>query len=138
MSGWCINTIKDNWQELQHSNISKTPPHNPPAEGVYDDFNFLTVKQINRFLNKGQAIIQVKFAGFALCCIPRVVLEQVPFRGDNDCCMDSTLALDLEGQRIEQFVNLRVRTTHLKIPFKELQTGKKEKEIIYTQQVEWK
>jgi hypothetical protein len=133
MSGWCINTIKDNWQELNDTNISYNLPHDPPAEGVYEDFNFIPVKDIETLLSQGTAIIKVKFAGFALCCIPRTIVEQIPFRGDDDCCMDSTFSLDLEAQLMEQFVNMRVRTQHLKIPFNELQTGKKEKQIIYEQ-----
>jgi len=131
MSGWCINTILPNWQELNQSSLSKTLPHNPPSEATYNTYNFMKVKNIESLLSKGTAIIKVKFSGFALCCIPRVVLEKVAFRGDRDCCMDSTFALDLEDEGIEQFANLRVRTQHLRREPSELLVGKKPKRVIF-------
>jgi len=131
MSGWCINTILPNWQELNQSSLSKTLPFNPPNAATYDTYKFMKVKNIENLLSKGIAIIKVKFSGFALCCIPRIVVEKVPFRGDYDCCMDATFALDLADEGIEQFANLRVRTQHLRREPSELQVGKKEKKIIF-------
>jgi len=131
MSGWCINTILENWQELNQSSISKTLPYPEPIKATYGTYNFMKVKSIENLLSKGTAIIKVKFSGFALCCIPRIIVEKVPFRGDGDCCMDSTFALDLDAEGIEQFANLRVRTVHLRRKVEELQVGKKPKEIIF-------
>jgi len=131
MSGWCINTILENWQELNQSSISKTLPYPEPIKATYGTYNFMKVKSIENLLSKGTAIIKVKFSGFALCCIPRTIVEQIPFRSDGDCCMDSTFALDLDAEGIEQFANLRVRTVHLRRKVEELQVGKKPKEIIF-------
>jgi len=131
MSGWCVNTILPNWEELNQSSISKTLPYPEPIKATYGTYNFMKVKNIERLLGKGTAIIKVKFSGFALCCIPRIVVEKVPFRGDGDCCMDATFALDLDAEGIEQFANLRVRTQHLRRSPSELQVGKKEKAIIF-------
>jgi len=131
MSGWCVNTILPNWQELNQSSISKTLLTTRPSQATYGNYNFMSVKSIDRLLNKGTAIIKVKFSGFALCCIPRIVVEKVPFRGDLDCCMDATFSLDLEAEGIDQFANLRVRTQHLRRDVSELQVGKKKKEVIF-------
>ena len=103
ISGWCINTIKEEWQELNQSSISYTLPYDPPRASTYNTFGFIPVENLENLLREGKSIIKIKFSGFALCCIPRTVLEQIRFRGDHDCCMDSTFSLDLDGNGIEQY-----------------------------------
>ena len=131
ISGWCINTILDNWKELDQTNISYTMCYDPPSGSTYDSYNFIPVKHINTLLSDGKSIIKVKFAGFALTSIPRKIVEEIPFRTSEGCCIDSTFALDLYQKEIDQFVHLRVRTLHMKIPFDEIKTGRLEKQIIF-------
>jgi len=138
INGWCINTIREDWKQLNESNISDYLPYEKPREATYESFRFMPVERINDLLRIGISKIKVKFAGFALTSIPRNVVEQVPFIADGDCCMDSTFALDLDAHGIEQYVNLRVRTKHLRRSPEEIQTGKREKRIIFSQMVEWK
>src|SRR6476619_4030303 len=129
--GWCINTIREDWQQLNQSNISDYLSYEKPREATYESFQFMPVERINDLLRNGIAKIKVKFAGFALTSIPRNVVEQVPFIADGDCCMDSTFALDLDAHGIEQYVNIRVRTKQIRRISEEIQTGKKEKRIIF-------
>jgi len=131
MSGWCINTIQDNWQELNHTNMSYTITWDTPRRKTYESYNFIPVKDVIKLLQDGRAVIKVKFAGFALQLIPRDIIEQIPFSADHDCCVDTCFSLDCDVQGVDQFINLRVRTKHLKRKVDEIQTGKKEPKIIF-------
>src|ERR1041385_1129645 len=66
------------------------------------------------FRNHGE-IIEVKHQGTALTLFTRKVIEEVPFRSSNGCCIDACLSLDLAKKGIKQYVDLRVRCLHLKI-----------------------
>ncbi len=131
ISGWCINTIKENWEQINDTSISYTLCWDPPRSATYESFNFIPAQHINTLLSDGKAIIKVKFSGFALCCIPRNILEQVMFRGDQDCCMDATFAIDLHYYGIDQYCNLKTRTKHLRRSKEEIQVDKKPKRIIF-------
>ena len=131
MSGWCINTIQDNWQDLKDTNMSYTITWDTPRRKTYESYNFIPVRDIIKLLHEGRSIIKVKFAGFALQCIPRRIIEQIPFSADHDCCVDTCFSLDCDAQGVDQFINLRVRTKHLKRKVDEIQTGKKEPKIIF-------
>ena len=131
ISGWCINTIQDNWQELNDTNISYTITWDTPRRKTYESYNFIPVKDVIKLLQDGRAVIKVKFAGFALQLIPRSIIERIPFSADHDCCVDTCFSLDCDAQGVEQFINLRVRTKHLKRNVDEIQTGKKEPKIIF-------
>ena len=124
VSGWCINTILDNWEELQDSGLSTSLPKDPPHQSKYEDYNFIPANKIEQ-----DKIIEVKFAGFVLQCTPREIVEKIPFRTSEGCCADACFALDLNKAGIPQYVDTRVKTLHLKIPFSQIQVGKKEKEI---------
>jgi len=130
ISGWCINTIQDNWEELNHTNMSYTLSWDTPRRKTYESYNFIPEKDIQTLLREGKSIIKVKFAGFALQSIPRYIIERIPFTADHDCCVDTCLSLDLDAQDINQFINLRVRTKHLRHPYGIL-VGEKPKEMIY-------
>ncbi|MDQ5869384.1 MAG: hypothetical protein M3530_06605 [Thermoproteota archaeon] len=45
----------------------------------------------------------------------RSIVENIPFRAIHGFSIDSGLALDLESNGIKQFVDLSVRTQHLKV-----------------------
>ena len=131
ISGWCINTIQDNWEELNDTNMSYTITWDTPRRKTYESYNFIPVKDVIKMLHAGKSIIKVKFAGFALQSIPRSIIEQIPFSADHDCCVDTCFSLDCDAQEVEQFINLRVHTKHLKRKVDEIQTGIKEPKIIF-------
>ena len=135
ISGWCTNTINENWKEINDSSISETLPYKPPHKAKYDSYNFLSVKEVLQRRKQGHTIIKINFSGFVLQVIPRRVLEIIPFRGDNDCCTDANFALDLADNRIDQYANLMVRTVHLRRKKSELQVGKKKEEIIFVPKI---
>lgn len=127
ISGWCNNTAGSTIDV--DSNISTTHlPPNPPNNGTYDSYHW---NPISDLLAWHDMVIPVRHQGFALTAIPRKVSIIIPFRASAGCCMDSCLSLDLAEKKIEQFVDTRIRTTHLKTTPDILQTGKKRKELIF-------
>ena len=60
-------------------------------------------------------IMSVKHQATALTIISRKVIEKVPFRHSDGCCIDSCLSLDLDKAGIKQYVDMLVRTQHLKV-----------------------
>jgi hypothetical protein len=79
------------------------------------------------------AIVPVLNQGFALSRLSRRLIEQVPFRTDADCCVDSCLSLDLMRFRVgfTQYVDIRIRMKHLKIPRSELLVGKEKALVLF-------
>jgi hypothetical protein len=70
------------------------------------------------------------YAGFGPSVLTRSIVENIPFRAIHGFSIDSGLALDLESNGIKQFVDLSVRTQHLKVDespewFSNLQVGLK-------------
>ena len=140
ISGWCRNTIRllPGWkgepetEENADTNVSTTSlPPDPPSKGTYEGFHFDSMSHFNSLIASSlDPILEVKFAGFPLTFISRQVVEQVPFRRDG-CCVDSCFALDIAKKGIRQFVDLRVRTTHMNRHPDEIQVGKKEGAFIF-------
>ena len=115
---------------MADSNISFNLPPDPPVSGTYEQYQFITIPLIECLNEVNKNIIQVKYAGFPLTFISRKIVQQVPFRRQ-DCCVDSCFSLDLDKKGIKQFVDLRVRTTHMNIHPDELMVGKREKQVIF-------
>jgi len=138
INGWCRNTIRltPYWKgeqetdDMADSNISFRLPPDPPAQGTYEQYHFITIPFIDILKETGHSIIEIKYAGFPPTFISRKIVEQVPFRRQ-DCCVDSCFALDLHKKGIKQYSDLRVRTTHMNIHPDELMVGKREKQIIF-------
>jgi hypothetical protein len=141
ISGWCRNTIRQMYtyqghpetEETAASNVSYILPPYPPAQGTYDQYQFIPISDINRIRNdKAQNdIVQVKYAGFAPTIISRQVIEQIPFRIES-CCVDSCFAHDLYKAGIAQYCDLCVKSTHLELRQREppnLLIGKQEAKI---------
>jgi len=111
ISGWCNI---DNSSMSHLSNISdKTPPDPGVKLPDFDDYGFLTIEQIAE-LKTFFRLIKVGFGGFAPAVISRRVVEKIPFRESGGCCIDNTFAIDLEKAGIANWVDLEVRTHHLK------------------------
>ena len=108
IGGWCN---VDNTDFKDYACISMSLPPNPPYTGKTAGYKFKTIQSL---INQ-QGIIQVMHQGWAPCIINREVIKQIPFRSSRGCCMDSTFSLDLYENGIKQYVNLAVRTKHLKI-----------------------
>jgi len=108
IGGWCN---VDNTDFKDYACISMSLPPNPPYTGKTAGYKFKTIQSL---INQ-QGIIQVMHQGWAPCIINREVIKQIPFRSSRGCCMDSTFSLDLHENGIKQYVNLAVRTKHLKI-----------------------
>jgi hypothetical protein len=140
VSGWCRNTIRliEDWkgppetEETADSNISiNSLPPDPPYTSTYNRYHFTSIKEIQEKISYGITFVRVKFSGFPLQFISRVVVEQVPFRTSEGCCVDSCFALDLASAGIKQFVNLLVRTTHIQTKNSELKVNKEKPDIIF-------
>lgn len=108
-----------------------------PHTGTYEDYKHITVEEVNRILNDpgptDYPIKEVKFSGFAPTIIPRIIVDQIPFKtSQGDCCVDSYFAQDLDKHGFKQFVDFRVKTTELKASDLDIygHLGKKEPEII--------
>ena len=138
ISGWCRNTIRltpywkgeQETEDMAESNISFHLPPNPPAQGTYGRYRFISIPFIDVLKETNQNIVEVKYAGFPLTFISRNIVEQVPFRRQ-DCCVDSCFAIDLDKKGIKQYSDLRVRTIHMNIHPDEIMVGKREKQVIF-------
>lgn len=129
VSGWCRNTIrlKSTWQgppETEDNadsciSIESLPP-NPPKSGTYEQFHFLSLKNIKNM----KSIVPVKFSCFALIFIPRKIIYQIPFRTSDGCCVDSCFSLDLWNNNIRQYCDLAVRTVHISNTYSKIKVGK--------------
>ena len=138
ISGWCRNTIRlrDDWkgeletEETADSSFSiDTLPPNPPYQGTYDKFNFLSVKTVQKMIDYGISYVPVLFSGFPLIFIARHMVRAIPFRTSEGCCVDSCLALDIYRLGFHQFVNLNVRTTHIQTHFDILKVDKEKPDM---------
>jgi hypothetical protein len=130
LSGWCNLDTTEEHNKLSNICIDTLPP-TPPHASTLDKFKFADVFELDDLQKEGWRIIPVKFAGFPLTFIRRDVVAKVPFRDDFGCCHDSTFALDLEEKGIEQFVDLRIAMTHLKLKegdYEKMQVGIKKPE----------
>lgn len=132
ISGWMNNNTTTHKDD---SNISESLPPDPPNQGLYEGYNFMSISRINDLSNDvAGLIIPVKHQGFALTLMSREILEQIPFRDSYGCCTDSCFSLDLDKAGIKQYVDLRVRCKHLKVNDENqkelLQVGNKPKEIV--------
>ena len=120
ISGWCphLDTGK-------HANVSYKVSPNPPHTGTFDKFEFIPIADLP------DDIIQIKHTGFAPTVIPRDIVERIPFRTDEECCVDNCFSLDLDAQGIKQYCDTRVRTKNVFTTLDMIQVGKKEKDIIF-------
>ena len=134
VSGWCnVDKVHDDTE------ISLALPPNPPARGKHEEFQFIKISEAEylRDRNGGSGrLLPVSFSGFAPACIHRYVVEKIPFRASSGCCVDSCFSLDLASHLLQQFVDLNVRTTHLKVAdnkewYSNINTGKKTPEVIW-------
>src|SRR6187431_592873 len=108
IGGWCN---VDNTDFKHYACFSFSLPPNPPYTGTTAGYKFRTMQSVEN----QTGITQVMHQGWAPCVINREVIKQIPFRSSRGCCMDSTFSLDLHENGIKQYVNLAVRTKHLKI-----------------------
>jgi hypothetical protein len=114
VSGWFNQNLTTHKND---SNISRTPPPDPPFKAMYSDYQFLPISWIECYLRilPDTVMLPVLHQGTALTMISRVVIERVPFRHSEGCCIDACFSHDLEANGIKQYVDPRVRTLHLKI-----------------------
>jgi len=120
IQGYCKNTIRQRYDwtgraetvDNADSNLSWVLPPNPPVNGTYDQFQFLSMKFLDKYKEDFGPMIKVKFAGFPLTILSRKVIETIPFRRIH-CCIDSFLAFDLAEKGIDQYADLRVRIVHI-------------------------
>jgi hypothetical protein len=134
ISGWCNNTGRDDTNI--DTNISAFLPPDPPRTATYEGYRWYKIAQFESLLSKvenSDAIIPVLHQGFALSRLSRRLIEQVPFRTDAGCCVDSCLSLDLMKFRVgfTQYVDIRIRMKHLKIPRSELLVGKEKAIMLF-------
>jgi hypothetical protein len=108
ISGWFNNDLTTHAVD---TNFSFSLPHDPPSDGSYEAYHFESMLSIIQHPD----IIQVLHQGTALSLINRKIIEEVPFRNSEGCCIDACLSLDLAAKEIKQYVDLRVRCLHLKI-----------------------
>ena len=105
-------------------------PPEPHPNGKYEDYQF---EPINHLGYKG--LIPVLHQGTALSLISRKIIEQVPFRNFHGVCQDTCLSIDLAKKGIKQYVDLRVRTLHLKIndwiQWRISEVGKEKAEMVF-------
>jgi len=127
VSGWCnVDKVHD-W-----ANISMSLPPSPPSSGRLEQYNFLTIPEVEYVRNRSNDILlPVSYGGFAPAVINRNILSLVPFRGSGGCCVDSCFSIDLAYMMLQQFIDLSVRTYHLRQDdsndwYSSIQTGKKE------------
>ena len=135
ISGWCNNNGRDDTNI--DTNISAFLPPDPPRTATYEGYRWYKIAQIESesLLSKvenSDGIIPVLHQGFALSRLSRRLIEQVPFRTDAGCCVDSCLSLDLMKFRVKftQYVDIHIRMKHLKIPRSELLVGKQKAEML--------
>jgi len=134
ISGWCNNTGGDDTNI--DTNISAFLPPDPPRTAIYEAYRWFKIAQFESMLSKvgnSDAIIPVLHQGFALSRLSRRLIKLVPFRTDAGCCVDSCLSLDLMKNRvtITQYVDIRIRMKHLKIPRSELLVGKEKAAMLF-------
>lgn len=128
ISGWCNHTGTDDI--YKYSNISWFTPFNPPSQATFESYNWVKIEEIESLLhffpNEKNECTQVGHQGFALTRLSRKIVEKIPFRTSAGCCVDSCLSLDLLKEKMYQYVDLKLRMNHLKIPRTELLVGKEE------------
>ncbi len=134
ISGWCNNTGRDDTNV--DTNISAFLPPDPPRTSTYEGYRWFKIAQFESLLSKvenSDSIIPVLHQGFALSRLSRRLIQQVPFRTDGGCCVDSCLSLDLIKFRVgfTQYVDIRIRMKHLKIPRSELLVGKEKATMLF-------
>ena len=117
ISGWFNQDLTDHADD---TNFSRILPPDPPSSGSYESYKFIPISafgvdNFDRFDLDSDAIIRVLHQGTALTLLTRKVIEEVPFRNSEGCCIDACLSLDLAKKGIKQYVDLRVRCLHLKI-----------------------
>lgn len=120
ISGWCPHLDSKGKQ----ANISNQIPY-PPHKGTFKDYKFIPISELNG------DIIPIKYAGFAPTVIPRDIVEKIPFRTDEGCCVDSCFGLDLLAANIKQYCDTRVRTQNVITSLDMIQVGNKNREIIF-------
>jgi hypothetical protein len=126
VSGYCNCTAgTTDWED---SNISTVLPPDPPFYGLYDSFHFTKLADLKKIKD---IMIEIKFTGFALTAIPRKIVQEIPFRTSDGCCVDSCFSLDLDKKGIKQYLDTRVFTTHIRTKKEILLVGKKEPQIIH-------
>lgn len=134
ISGYCnTGAAVDTTNNDSNISIGSLPP-DPPVYGGYHQYHWdslVTLDHICKTASKTNKIVQVLHQGFALTLLKREIVQRIPFRTSAGCCVDSCLSLDLNHQKIPQFVDLRCKSTHLKTNPDILLVGKRDKEIIF-------
>jgi hypothetical protein len=130
ISGYCNNTAGDTTNVDSDIAIGTLPP-DPPLRGRYHEFRWNTLITLDHISKVGPEIIPVLHQGFALTLIKREIVQRIPFRTSAGCCVDSCLSLDLDRHNIPQFVDLRVKSEHIKTNPDILLVGKQEREMIF-------
>lgn len=116
ISGWCANTARVQGFDNLDSCISFSLPPDPPCSGIYSMYQFISLEDIQGFLDTGVNVLPIKFSGFAPMIIPRSVIEKIPFRTSDGCCVDSCFSIDLAEHGIKQYVELQCQTQHIRHP----------------------
>lgn len=130
ISGYCNNTAGETTHVDSDIAIGTLPP-NPPLRGRYHEFRWNSLVTLENMVKVGPAIIPVLHQGFALTLLKRKIVQRIPFRTSEGCCVDSCLSLDFDHRNIPQWVDLRVKSEHLKTNPDILLVGKERKEMIF-------
>src|SRR4029079_9571440 len=127
LSGWCNSTAGKPEDDNIYSNISIEHVTNKlPRQQVWEDLKFDRIKTI---INLKPNIVRVAHSGFALTSISRDMVKAVPFRADDNCCVDTCFSQDLKAKGIKQYLHTMVQSRHIRTSPDILQTGKKEKKM---------
>lgn len=133
ISGWCVHGKTKDPRVGLDTNIARNFYKGEPHKGNYWDYDWITVEQANYLVNTGDEVRVVGFSGFAPTIIPRDVVEKIPFRTSEGCCVDSCFAQDLDKLGLKQYVDFRVKTIELKASDLDIygHLGKKEPKVIF-------
>lgn len=150
ISGFC------NVDTTEQKHLANITFHHVSARRVGRTYNFLKLDEVRKIRaelgnNEQEPFIRVFFAGFPLMAIPRVVIEQVPFKNDSatgyerhGCCLDVMFCCDANSAGYEIWVDLDLDLYHkkiadgyyendmtgLKVPKKYFEYKKKEKIVL--------
>lgn len=121
ISGFC------NVDTTEQKHLANITFHRVSARRVGRIYNFLKLDEVRKIRNElkeneQEPFIRVFFAGFPLMAIPRVVVENVPFKNDSatgyerkGCCLDVIFCCDANNAGFEIWVDLELDLYHKKI-----------------------
>jgi len=136
ISGWCNNTALKTENKVPFdapdvdTNISRYSPPGEPKRGRYAEYRWMTIAEAEKLQKQGIIGLSVLHQGFALTRLSRELVEQIPFRSAEGCCIDTCLSIDLLKARIPQYVDMRARCFHIAYQYSQINVGIKPKIMI--------